>query len=155
LDGASNRRISGGTGRPRLDDARKEPSASLRCAGKGHQAVKLDGKVAVVTGGARGIGLAISRALAADGARVCIADIDKVAPVAAREIGRESFAFGLDVTRTESIEAMVAEVKQRAGRIDILVNNAAILDMAPIGEITEASFDKVFAVNVKGLLFTL
>ena len=50
---------------------------------------------------------------------------------------------------------MVAEVKQRAGGIDILVNNAAIFDMAPIGEITEASFDKIFAVNVKGLLFTL
>lgn len=117
--------------------------------------MKLEGKVAVVTGGARGIGLAIARGLADEGARVCIADIDKVAREAARELGRESFSCRLDVTRLDSIDAMIAEVKQRAGRIDILVNNAAIFDMAPIGEITESSFDNIFAVNVKGLLFTL
>ncbi|MFO0992074.1 MAG: L-iditol 2-dehydrogenase [Hyphomicrobiales bacterium] len=117
--------------------------------------MKLDGKVAVVTGGARGIGLAIARGLAAEGARICIADIDKAAPEAASALGRDCFSCRLDVTRLESIDAMVAEVKKRAGRIDILVNNAAIFDMAPIGEITEASFGKVFAVNVKGLLFTL
>jgi D-sorbitol dehydrogenase (acceptor) len=108
-----------------------------------------------VTGGARGIGLAISRGLAAEGARICIADIDKAGPEAARDLGNDSFSCPLDVTRLESIDSMVAEVKKRAGRIDILVNNAAIFDMAPIGEITEASFDKIFAVNVKGLLFTL
>jgi len=117
--------------------------------------VKLEGKVAVVTGGARGIGFAIASGLANVGARVCIADIDKAAPEAVRELGRDSFSHRLDVTRLDSIDAMVAEVKQRAGRIDILVNNAAIFDMAPIGEITESSFDKIFAVNVKGLLFTL
>ena len=117
--------------------------------------MKLDGKVAVVTGGARGIGLAIAQEFAKQGARVCIADIDKAAPDAARDLGRDSFSFRLDVTRLDSIDAMVEEVKQRAGRIDILVNNAAIFDMAPIGEITEASFDRIFAVNVKGLLFTL
>lgn len=117
--------------------------------------MKLEGKVAVVTGGARGIGLAIARGLANEGARVCIADIDKAAPEAAQDLGRESFSCRLDVTQLESIDAMVAEVKQRAGRFDILVNNAAIFDMAPIGEITEASFDRVFAVNVRGLLFTL
>jgi len=117
--------------------------------------MKLKDKVAVVTGGARGIGLSIAHGLVKEGARVCIADIDKTAPEAARQLGPDSFSCRLDVTRLESIEAMVAEVKQRAGGIDILVNNAAIFDMAPIGEITEASFDKVFAVNVKGLLFTL
>jgi len=117
--------------------------------------VKLDGRIAVVTGGARGIGLAIAQGLASEGARVCIADIDSAAPHAARELGNDSFSCRLDVTRLESIDTMVAEVKQRAGGIDILVNNAAIFDMAPIGEISEASFDKVFAVNVKGLLFTL
>jgi D-sorbitol dehydrogenase (acceptor) len=117
--------------------------------------VKLEGKVAVVTGGARGIGLAIARGLAKEGARVCIADIDKAAPEAALELGRDSFSCRLDVTRLDSIDAMVAEVKRHAGGIDILVNNAAIFDMAPLGEITESSFDKIFAVNVKGLLFTL
>ncbi|MBL8906885.1 MAG: L-iditol 2-dehydrogenase [Rhizobiales bacterium] len=117
--------------------------------------MKLAGKVAVVTGGARGIGFAIAEGLAKEGARICVADIDTAAPDAARKLGQGSFSFRLDVTRLESIEAMVAEVKRRAGGIDILVNNAAIFDMAPIGEITEASFDRIFAVNVKGLLFTL
>lgn len=117
--------------------------------------MKLEGKVAVVTGGARGIGLAIAHGLADEGARVCIADIDRAAPDAARQLGGDSFSCRLDVTRLESIDAMVEDVKRRAGRIDILVNNAAIFDMAPIGEITESSFDNIFAVNVKGLLFTL
>ena len=73
----------------------------------------------------------------------------------AREIGRGAFGVQLDVTRRASIDAMVETVVGRAGGIDILVNNAAIFDMAPLLEITETSYDKQFAVNVKGLLFTL
>ncbi|HET6618725.1 MAG TPA: L-iditol 2-dehydrogenase [Dongiaceae bacterium] len=118
--------------------------------------MRLKGKIAVVTGGARGIGRAIAEGYAHEGAHVCLADLDhQEARKAAREIGRGTFAVQLDVTQQGSIDAMVAEVEQQAGDIDILVNNAAIFDLAPIEEITEKSYDRVFAVNVKGLLFTL
>ena len=73
----------------------------------------------------------------------------------ADEIGRDAFGIRLDVTKQSSIDAAVAEVVARAGGIDILVNNAGIFEMAPILEITEASWDKQFAVNTKGLLFML
>jgi D-sorbitol dehydrogenase (acceptor) len=118
--------------------------------------MKLKGKVAIVTGGARGIGAAISRRYAEEGARVVVADIlEKEAASTASTIGGGAFAIGLDVTRRSSIDDMVKAVVAKAGRVDILVNNAAIFDMAPVLEITEASFDKQFAINVKGLLFTL
>jgi NAD(P)-dependent dehydrogenase (short-subunit alcohol dehydrogenase family) len=118
--------------------------------------MKLEGKVAVVTGGARGIGAAICRRYADEGACVAVADIlDGEAAALAREIGRDAFGAQLDVTSRASIDGMVETVVAQAGGIDILVNNAAIFDMAPLLEITEASYDKQFAVNVKGLLFTL
>jgi galactitol 2-dehydrogenase len=118
--------------------------------------MKLEGKVAVVTGGARGIGAAICRRYADEGARVAVADIlDGEAAALAREIGRDAFGAQLDVTSRGSIDGMVETVVAQAGGIDILVNNAAIFDMAPLLEITEASYDQQFAVNVKGLLFTL
>ncbi len=118
--------------------------------------MKLEGKVAIVTGGARGIGAAICRRYADEGARVAVADIlGDEAEALAGEIGREAFGVQLDITRRASIDAMVEAVLARAGGIDVLVNNAAIFEMAPLLEITEASFDKQFAVNVKGLLFTL
>ena len=118
--------------------------------------MRLKDKTAIVTGGARGIGRAIAEGFAREGVRVCIADVeDKVAAETAASIGGGAFAVQLDVTRPASIDAMVAEVETKAGAIDILVNNAAIFDMAPIGEISEASYDRVFAVNVKGTLFTV
>jgi D-sorbitol dehydrogenase (acceptor) len=73
----------------------------------------------------------------------------------AQDIGRGASAVRLDVGRQESIDAMVGAVVGRHGRIDILVNNAGVFDMAPLLEITEASFDRQFAINVKGLLFTI
>jgi D-sorbitol dehydrogenase (acceptor) len=118
--------------------------------------MKLERKVAVVTGGARGIGAAICRRYADEGARVAVADIlADEAQALAQEIGRGAFGLQLDVTQRASIEATVETVVGRAGGIDILVNNAAIFAMAPLLEITEASYDRQFAVNVKGLLFTL
>jgi acetoin reductase-like protein len=118
--------------------------------------VKLKDKVALVTGGARGIGAAIAERYVAEGARVAIADISFVlAQETAARHGDKAVAFALDVTKTASIEGAVENLVQRWGGIDILVNNAGIFDMAPIVEVTEAGYDKVFAVNVKGLFFTL
>ncbi len=118
--------------------------------------MKLNGKVAIVTGGARGIGAAIVDRYVAEGARTAVADIsfEQAEETAARH-GDKAFAVALDVTRTASIEAAVESVVQRWGGVDILVNNAAIFDMAPIVEVTAASYERVFAVNVKGLFFTL
>lgn len=118
--------------------------------------MRLKDKVAIITGGARGIGRAIGEGYVREGARVCLADLDlDEAQKAAAEIGKQALAVQLDVTQRASIDAAIAEVEQQAGDIDILVNNAAIFDMAPIEEITEKSYDRIFAVNVKGLLFTL
>lgn len=118
--------------------------------------MKLSHKTAIVTGGARGIGAAICRRYAAEGARVVVADrLAAEGAALAAELGGGAFAFTLDVTSSASIDAMVKAVTATAGGIDILVNNAAIYDLAPLLELSEESYDTVFAVNVKGLLFTL
>ncbi|HZZ61377.1 MAG TPA: L-iditol 2-dehydrogenase [Roseiarcus sp.] len=118
--------------------------------------MKLKDKTAIVTGGARGIGAAIVDRYVAEGARVAVADVNfaEAHETAARH-GVRAFAIALDVTKTASIDAAVDSVVSRWGGIDILVNNAAVFDMAPIVEVTEESYDKLFAVNVKGLFFTL
>ncbi|WP_406858188.1 L-iditol 2-dehydrogenase [Alsobacter sp. KACC 23698] len=118
--------------------------------------MRLSGKVAVVTGGARGIGRAIVERFAREGARVVVADIlAEDAQSLADTLGGDAMAVALDVTRRDSIDAMVRDVVARRGGIDILVNNAAIFDMAPIVEVTEESWDRQFAINTKGLFFTL
>ena len=118
--------------------------------------MKLDGKVAIVTGGARGIGRAIAERYADEGARVVIADIlEEAAAETASLISRGAFAVRLDVTDQASIDAMVGAVVEEAGRIDILVNNAAVFNMAPLLEVTRADWDKNFDINTKGLFFTL
>lgn len=118
--------------------------------------MRLEGKVAIVTGGARGIGQAIAEGYAREGARVCIADIEhEAAAETARNTGGGAFAVRLDVSKLDSIGAMVTGVEAKAGCIDILVNNAAIFDMGPIEDISEKVYDRIFAVNVKGSLFTL
>lgn len=117
---------------------------------------RLDGKAAIITGAARGIGRAFAERFAAEGARVAIADIDiERARQAAGEIGAGAIALHLDVTRQESIDKAVADAEGALGGIDILVNNAALFDLAPIVEISRASFDRLFSVNVAGTLFTL
>jgi acetoin reductase-like protein len=116
--------------------------------------MRLKDKVAVVTGGAQGIGEAIVRAYAAEGARVAIADVaEDKAQSLARDIGNDALAVRLDVRDRASIDATVKAAVERFGGIDILVNNAAVFDMQPLLETTEASFDRQFAINVKGLFF--
>jgi D-sorbitol dehydrogenase (acceptor) len=118
--------------------------------------MKLEGKVALITGGARGIGAAIAARYAEEGARVVVADLlADDAAATAKAIGGSAFSAPVDVTRIASIEAMVESVVAKAGAIDILVNNAAVFDMAPVVEVTEKSWDRQFAVNTKGLFFTL
>ena len=117
---------------------------------------RLRGKSALITGAARGIGLAFAQAYAAEGAKVALADIDlDRASKAARDIGDAAIAVEMDVTQQASIEAAVAETVDRFGQIDILINNAAIFTAAPIVEIERADFDAVFKINVAGTLFTL
>lgn len=117
---------------------------------------RLQGRRALITGAARGIGEAFARAYLAEGAQVAVADIDLGrAEAAAVDMGEGAIAIGMDVSRQESIEAGVAEAAARMGGIDILVNNAALFTAAPLAEIERADYDRVFAVNVAGVLFTM
>ena len=117
---------------------------------------RLAGKSALITGAARGIGLAFAKAYAAEGARVAIADIDIVrAREAASAIGDAAIAVEMDVTDQTSIDAAVAEAVEAFGQIDILINNAAIFTAAPIVEIDRADYRRVFDINVAGTLFTM
>ena len=116
--------------------------------------MKLENKTAVITGAARGIGRAIAERYAAEGATVVIADrLLEQAHSTAKAIGGRAFATELDVSSHSSIEASVKTVTERAGSIDILVNGAAVFDLAPVLEVKADSFDRLFDVNVKGLLF--
>ncbi|WP_053145151.1 L-iditol 2-dehydrogenase [Pseudomonas sp. P97.38] len=117
---------------------------------------RLEGKSALVTGAARGIGKAFAQVYINEGATVAIADIDlDRARATAAELGKYAYAVRLDVTDQASIDAAIAEVVARAGKLDILVNNAALFDLAPIVQITRQSYERLFSINVAGTLFTL
>ena len=117
---------------------------------------RLDGKSALITGSARGIGRAFAKAYIAEGARVAIADINfDSASRTAAELGPQAYPVALDVTDQTSIDAAFDAAHAQAGGIDILVNNAALFDLAPIIEITRQSYDKLFSVNVSGTLFMM
>ncbi|TJV39672.1 MAG: L-iditol 2-dehydrogenase [Mesorhizobium sp.] len=118
--------------------------------------MRLNGKSALITGSARGIGRAFAEAYAREGAVVAIADINlEAAEKTAAEIGAKAYAVKLDVTDQSSIDAAVKAVETRTGGLDILINNAALFDLAPIVEISRASYEKLFSVNVAGTLFML
>jgi acetoin reductase-like protein len=118
---------------------------------------ELDGQVAIVTGGARGIGRAICLRLAREGAAVTVGDVDEDgATSVANEIGEsDGRALGLriDVTRQEDAHRLVDATVARFGRVDILVNNAGVLRVAPLMQTDESTWDVTFDVNVKGMLF--
>lgn len=117
---------------------------------------RLDGKKALITGAARGIGLAFAEAYIAEGAQVAIADIDlERAHASASALGEKAVAVELDVRSQASIDAAVDTVVEQLGQIDILVNNAALFTAAPIVEVERADFDNVFSINVAGVLFCM
>ena len=117
---------------------------------------RLTGKTALITGAARGIGLAFAQAYAREGARVALGDIDIArARTAAAEIGEDAIAVEMDVTDQASIDAAVAATADAFGQIDILINNAALFTAAPIAEITRDDYTRVFDINVSGTLFTM
>ena len=118
---------------------------------------RLEGKVAVITGGSSGIGLATAQRFVEEGAYVFITgrrqgELDG----AVRQIGKNNVT-GVqgDVSNLADLDRLYATVKEQKGHIDILFANAGIAELAPLGEISEAQFDKTFGVNVKGLLFSV
>lgn len=116
--------------------------------------MRLQNKTALITGGARGIGAAFAASYVKEGAKVVIADIEiDRARATAASLGAAASAVRLDVTDIAEIDRVVAEVDASHGGIDILVNNAAIFDMAPVTDVTEQSYDRQFDINVKGSIF--
>jgi NAD(P)-dependent dehydrogenase (short-subunit alcohol dehydrogenase family) len=117
---------------------------------------RLEGKVALVTGGNSGIGLASAKRLHEEGARVVITGRDaKTLDAAQGAIGAGTLAIQSDVSKIEDIDRLFSTVASKLGKIDVLFANAGIAKFAPYAASTEALFDELFAVNVKGLYFTL
>lgn len=117
---------------------------------------RLAGKCALITGAARGIGAEFARAYVDEGARVAIADINiERARETAEALGPSAVAVQMDVTRQDSIDSAVAETVAMLGRIDVLINNAALFTAAPLVEITREDYARVFDINVGGTLFTM
>lgn len=115
--------------------------------------MRLQGKTALITGGARGIGAAFARAFLREGATVMVADLNTDVHAAAADMGARGVV--MDVTRQDSIDAGIAHAIADMGHIDILVNNAGVYDLAANADITRHSYDRLFAVNVAGTLFTM
>src|SRR5579871_4187063 len=118
--------------------------------------MRLQGKTAVISGGSSGIGLAAAKAFVAEGARVAITGRDSAAlETAAREIGHSTLAVPCDHAVVEQIDSLSHRLANEFDGLDILFANAGLFTNAPIGKITEAEFDAVFALNVKGVFFTV
>jgi NAD(P)-dependent dehydrogenase (short-subunit alcohol dehydrogenase family) len=117
---------------------------------------KLAGKVAVITGGSTGIGLATAKLFVAEGAHVFITGRRKAElDAAVKEIGDNVVAVQGDVTKQADLDRLYETVKTKAGRIDVVFANAGTGEFAPIGSVTEEHFDKLFGINVKGALYTV
>lgn len=116
--------------------------------------LRLDGKTAVVTGAATGIGRAIAEGLHEAGAQVVIADVNlDAAQAAAAQMGAGAVAMQVDVADVGSCRALVNQTIEQLGQLDILVNNAGICPLRTIDEVDQAYFDLLFAVNVRGVFF--
>ena len=116
----------------------------------------LEGKIAVVTGGSSGIGLATAKHLHGEGAKVAISGRDQAALTAAvTEIGPDIVAVRADIRKSEDLDALFTKVLKSFGKIDILFANAGVAKFASISDTTEALFDEIFDINVKGTFFTV
>ncbi|WP_338598990.1 SDR family NAD(P)-dependent oxidoreductase [Sulfolobus tengchongensis] len=116
---------------------------------------KLNGRVAIVTGSARGIGKEIAKILSKEGAKVVLFDVLDLVYSTAKEIGEDTLAFKGDITKKTDIENAVQDVIRNFGKIDILVNNAGIYPAKSFLEMSEEEWDKVININLKGtFLFT-
>jgi len=116
--------------------------------------LRFDGKVALVTGGSRGIGQAIAERFAAEGARVCLAaneDSVHATAEAMRRAGATVLSLVVDVTRKEQVQAMYERVAHELGEVDISVQNAGVITVARLEDMTEQEWDQVLAVNTKGV----
>ena len=117
---------------------------------------RLHGKSALITGAARGIGRGFAEKYLEEGATVGVADINiDAAEATAAQLGKAAYAVPLDVTDQLSIDAALAQVVAKTGKIDILLNNAALFDAAETVDITRESYERLFSVNVAGTLFTM
>lgn len=117
---------------------------------------KLEGKIALVTGGSSGIGLATAKQFVNEGAYVFITgrhqpELD----AAVKDIGKNITAVNGDVSNLADLDRLFAQIKSTKGRLDVLFANAGIAKYAKLGEITEELFDSIFDINVKGVLFTV
>ena len=116
---------------------------------------KLEGKVAPVTGGTSGIGLASAKALAKEGAYVYITGRrERELATAVEEIGENATGVRGDVSNANDLDRLFAQIREEKGTLDILFANAGIAKYAALGNITEELYDSIFNVNVKGVLFT-
>ena len=113
-------------------------------------------KVVLVTGGASGLGLAIAQELAGQGALLVITG-RRQAPLdeALKSLGEQAIAVKADVSSLSDLAALFSQIKDHHGRLDVLVANAGKGELEPLGAITEASFERIFATNVKGVIFTV
>jgi NAD(P)-dependent dehydrogenase (short-subunit alcohol dehydrogenase family) len=117
---------------------------------------RLEGKVAVVTGGNSGIGLATAKRLQEEGAKVAIAGRSrKTLDDAVRAIGNGVVAVQADVAKLTDVDKLYAEVSKKLGKIDVLFVNAGVAKFAPLSETSEGGYDEVFNINIKGAYFTI
>src|SRR3989449_1707993 len=116
---------------------------------------KLEGKIALVTGGNSGIGLATAKRFVNEGAYVFITGRrDAELAAAVKEIGRNVSAVRGDVSNLADLDRLFAQIKREKGKLDVVFANAGIAKYAPLGKISEEFYDSIFDINVKGLLFT-
>ena len=116
---------------------------------------KLEGKIALITGGNSGIGLATAKQFVSEGAYVFITGRrDPELAAAVKEIGRNVTGVQGDVSNLADLDRLFAQIKREKGRLDIVFANAGVAKYAPFGTITEEHYDSIFGINVKGLLFT-